>query len=56
MDLVILCDFASADHFERFKSVTFAEVSLYFGFETETELEVFCQGARIAVPALGKTC
>ena len=48
--------FASADHFERSKSVTFSEVSLYFGFETETELEVFCQGARIAVPALWKTC
>ena len=48
--------FASADHFEKFKRQASSDVSLYFGFETETELEVFCQGARIAVPALWGPC
>ena len=48
--------FADEEHFEKFKSQAQSGVSLYFGFETETELEVFCQGARISVPALWEPC
>ena len=44
--------FASAEHFDHFRNQIFSGGCVFHGFATETELEVFCQGARIAVPAL----
>eukprot|EP00435_Cladocopium_sp_Y103_P009652 s39_g2.t1 len=41
--------FASRDHFDRFRDQVFAGGFLCHSFITETELEVFCQGAKLAV-------
>ena len=48
--------FAAVDHVQKFSDLCFSEVSLYHSFATETELEIYCQGARIAVPALWEPC
>lgn len=48
--------FGSAAHFQRFRDQTFKEGLLHYGFCTETEIEVFCQGARITVPGVFKPC
>ena len=48
--------FAAVDHFQKFSDLCFSGVSLYHSFATETELEIYCQGARIAVPALWEPC
>ena len=42
--------FTSEEHFNRFLDQTVEEGLLAFGFATETELHIFCQGAKIAVP------
>ena len=48
--------FASRDHFERLRGQVFAGGFLAFGFSTFSELDVFCQGARIGVPPLFVPC
>ena len=42
--------FISEDHFVRFRDQTYQEGLIAHGFATLTELEIFCQGAKIAVP------
>ena len=44
--------FDSEADFNHFRQQVFAGGCVFHGFETETELEVFCQGAHIAVPPL----
>ena len=48
--------FASFEHFEKLRGQTFAGGFLAHGFQTQVELEVFCQGAKIGVPACFKPC
>lgn len=50
--------FASEVHFELFRDqiTAFRSGLVAYGFDTLTELEVFCQGARLAVPPLFEPC
>ena len=48
--------FASPEHFNHFLAQVFEGGLLYHSFATEIELEVFCQGAKIAVPPLFEPC
>ena len=48
--------FSSREHFERLRNQVFAGGFLAFGFSTFSELDVFCQGARISVPPLFVPC
>ena len=48
--------FACRDHFDRLRDQIFAGGFLAFGFGTFAEVDVFCQGARIAVPPLFVPC
>ena len=48
--------FASPEHFNHFLAQVFESGLLYHAFATETGLEVFCQGAKIAVPPLFEPC
>lgn len=47
---------AHQDHFDRLKDQVGGEGLLCHSFATETELEVFCQGAKISVPPLFEPC
>lgn len=48
--------FASQSHFNRFRDQVFAGGFVSQGFTTFKELEVYCRGARIAVPPLFEPC
>ena len=43
--------FASKNHFDRFLAQSSSEDLIAHGFASEAEIQVFCQGAKIAVPA-----
>ena len=48
--------FASKSHLSRFCDQVFARGLVFQGFNTFKELEVYCKGARIAVPPLYESC
>ena len=48
--------FDSEEDFASFCAQSAGESRIAYGFATFTELEVFCQGAKLQVPALFKPC